>query len=608
MLKIGWSANLFPQQTLDLSDQKEIMMKYSFQNYKTLRYPLPEKTLLWNMYGAGLENIGVNGKPEIESIPEPADDQLLVRVDAVGMCFSDVKLINQGSAHPKLYNRNLKEEPTRVGHEATLTVIKVGKKLLEQFSPGERLVLQPDIYENNRSTAYGYTIPGGLIQYHLIGDEILNADAGSYVIPVGEEDMSYAEAALTEPWACVVASYTQRRRLSPKIGGMMWILGAPGNERQYDFSVGLDAPAKIVLSNTSTEFKRLVMEKKSPETEVIELHDLSPQQFQSLNEQVCNGDGFDDIVALGLGSSELITEAVKLIGFRGTFNLVGDQPLDGPVLIDAGRIHYHYTAYLGNNGLDISASYGEAHNRCQLKQHGTLVVVGAGGPMGQMHVQLAMEMKDGPKRIIASDVDHVRLSALKEFTKHIAEEKGIELLLFNPIESKQSLRELILEINDGQLADDVVVCVPSGPLMADSYQLLGPNGMFVLFAGVPVGTTINVEINDIFLNNRQLTGTSGSTLEDQRLVIERTLDGQLSPILSVAAIGGMDAAVNGLDAMMTGKYAGKVIIFPQIAEFPLTGLNDLAENYPEIAEKLGTNNSWTFEAEKALIEHFWRPE
>jgi len=583
-------------------------MKNPFQNYRTLDYPLPKETLLWNMYGAGLENIGVNGKPEKEPIPEPADDQLLVRVDAVGMCFSDVKLINQGCAHPKLYNRNLKEEPTRVGHEATLTVIKVGQKLSDQFHPGQRLVLQPDIYQNNRSTAYGYTIPGGLIQYHLIGDEVLNADAGSYVIPVGDEDMSYAEAALTEPWACVVASYTQRRRLSPKLGGTMWILAAPGDQRNYDFSLGLDAPAKIVLTNTSPALNNLVMEKKSPGTEVLEFHNLTPQQFQDLNQEVCKGEGFDDIVVLAPRSSALITEAVKLIGFRGTFNLVGDQPLDGPVLIDAGRIHYHYTAYLGNSGLDIAASYGEAHNRCQLKQHGTLVVVGAGGPMGQMHVQLAMEMKDGPKRIIASDVDPVRLSALKEFTNHIAEEKGLELILFNPMESKQNLRDYILEINDGQLADDVVVCVPSGPLMADSYHLLGPNGMFVLFAGVQVGTTINVEINDIFLNNLQLTGTSGSTLDDQRLVIERTVDGELSPILSVAAVGGMDAAVNGLDAMMTGKYAGKVLIFPQIAHFPLTGLNELADNYPELAEKLGTNNSWTFEAEKALIDHFWRPE
>jgi len=88
-------------------------MSNTFKDFQELTYDLPEKTLLWNMYGPGLENIGVDGKPETGQIPEPADDQMLVRVDAVGMCFSDVKLIKQGSKHPKLYDRDLKSNPTR---------------------------------------------------------------------------------------------------------------------------------------------------------------------------------------------------------------------------------------------------------------------------------------------------------------------------------------------------------------------------------------------------------------------------------------------------------------------------------------------------------------
>jgi hypothetical protein len=131
--------------------------------------------------------------------------------------------------------------------------------------------------------------------------------------------------------------------------------------------------------------------------------------------------------------------------------------------------------------------------------------------------------------------------------------------------------------------------------------------MFVLFAGAPIGNFMEVDINDIFLNNLQLTGTSGSTIDDQRLVVKRTVEGELSPILSVAAIGGMKAALDGLDAMMTGKYAGKVVILPQIEDFPLIGLNELAQNYPEIGKHLGENNAWTYEAEKALIEKFWKP-
>ncbi len=108
-------------------------MTNQYEKYQQLAQSLPETTQTWNFYGAGIENIGKDGQPERFGIPEPNDDQLLVRVDAVSLCFSDVKLITQGGKHPKLYNRDLKKEPTRLGHEASLTVIKVGKTVKEQF-------------------------------------------------------------------------------------------------------------------------------------------------------------------------------------------------------------------------------------------------------------------------------------------------------------------------------------------------------------------------------------------------------------------------------------------------------------------------------------------
>jgi hypothetical protein len=337
----------------------------------------------------------------------------------------------------------------------------------------------------------------------------------------------------------------------------------------------------------------------------LEINNLTPGGFRDINARVCNNAGFDDIVLLGPKSAALVSEATNQIAFRGTLNIVGNQPLNGPVMIDASRIHYHYTTYIGNNGMDIAASYGEARNRCDLTDGGTLVVVGAGGPMGQMHVQRALEMTGGPKLVIASDVDEARLKALEEFTKPIAEQNEKKIICFNPVASDQSIEAFLKEVNNNRLADDVVICVPSGPLMEDSFKLVGPDGMLVLFAGAPTGTKISIDIRNIYLNNQQLTGTSGSTLHDQRLVIQNTIEGNLSPILSVAAVGGMEAAVDGMDAMMTGKYAGKVVIFPQVTGFPLTGLDVMHEHYPEISEKLGVNNAWTVEAEQVLIEKFW---
>jgi threonine dehydrogenase-like Zn-dependent dehydrogenase len=572
-----------------------------FELYRKAEEQVPELTWAWQMYGAGVENIGRDGRPEQVPVGEPGPDQLLVRVDAVGMCFSDVKLIKQGGAHPKLYNRDLKKEPTRLGHEAALTVMKVGENLRGKYHPGQRLALQPDIYQNGRSTAYGYTIPGGLIQYHLIGPEVLDADDGAYVIPV-EGEIGYAEAALTEPWACVEAAYTQRRRLYPLTGGTMWILGNPGDERAYTFSQGLEAPARIVLTDVPASVAALARESGK---EVIVRDGLKPGDYPALSEELTGGQGFDDIVVLDPHSAEAITAAARLIAFRGTFNLVGTRPLDGAPQIDAGRIHYHYTAYLGNASTDIGASYGEARNRAELRPGGVAVFVGAGGPMGQMHVQRAIEQENGPRLLLATEVNPERLQALRESFCGLAERRGKQLVLFNPAE-EGPLPEKVRELTGGRGADDVIVCVPVAGLMAEAGTVLAPDGMLVFFAGVPNGTMIPLDLSNVYLHNAQFTGTSGSTLLDQQLVLDKALRRELSPNRSVAAVGGLEAARDGVQAMMEGRYAGKVVIFPNLHGLPLTGLNELAERYPDVAEKLGEGGVWTLEAERALINKFWK--
>jgi hypothetical protein len=74
----------------------------------------------------------------------------------------------------------------------------------------------------------------------------------------------------------------------------------------------------------------------------------------------------------------------------------------------------------------------------------------------------------------------------------------------------------------------------------------------------------------------------------------------------VGAIGGMRAAKDGIQAMIEGRYSGKIIIFPQIHDLPLMGLSELKEKLPDIAEKLEPGDMWTLEAEKALFEKYWR--
>ena len=159
---------------------------------------------------------------------------------------------------------------------------------------------------------------------------------------------------------------------------------------------------------------------------------------------------------------------------------------------------------------------------------------------------------------------------------------------------------------DKKGADDVVVSVPIADVMAEAATVMNPNGMLVFFAGVPNGTLAPLNLSTVYLNNTQYTGTSGLTMNDQQQVVDLADKGDLSPGCSVGAIGGMQAAKEGIQAMIEGRYSGKIIIFPQIHDLPLMGLSELKEKLPEIADKLEPGDMWTSEAEMALFEKYWR--
>ena len=573
-------------------------MTSQYDRYRAADLDLPEQGWAWHLWGAGEDNMGKDDQPELVPVPRPDADHMLVRIDSVGLCFSDVKIMRQGGSHPKLYDRDLSAEPTRLGHEVSLTVIEVGDNLKDRYHAGQRLAVQPDIYQDGTSTAYGYTIPGGLIQYHLMGAEMLETDDGACLLPI-PDTMGYAEASTLEPWGCVMAAYTQRRRLEPKAGGTMWIIGRPGDEREYAFSSGLDAPATIVLTDVPASAARLV-EGTSATTVVRD--GLGPDDFQALVDELTDSAGFDDIVMLDPRSAATTGAVATRIARRGTLNLVGEAALDGLVDLDVGRLHYDYTAYLGGRGPDIAASYGAARNRCDLRPRGTTVFVGAGGPMGLMHVQRAIQQPDGPRTIVATEVSDERLQSLEDRLAHLAESNDCELVTFNSQTSEQSLHDFVMGLTDGRGADDVVVSVPIADVMAEADTLMNPDGMLVFFAGVPNGTLAPLNLSAVYLDNAQYTGTSGLTIHDQQQVVDLANRGELSPGSIVGAVGGMRAAKDGLRALVEGSYSGKVLIFPQIHDLPLMGLDELQETLPQVAEKLSPGGTWNDEAEKALFD------
>ena len=216
-------------------------MADKYWDYRKGQEPVPEKNRLWPLFGAGFENLGVEDKPIEAPMPSYGPDELLVRHDACGLCFSDIKILSLGDKHPRIF-KDMKQDPVVMGHEVVMTVVGVGEHLKDKYKVGQRFIIQADIYDQGVGYAYGYMIQGGLSQYAVIGKQVLDGDDGNYLIPIREET-GYVEGALVEPWACVIAAYELKYRTSLKSGGVAWIIGAAGADpaRPYTISAGFDA-------------------------------------------------------------------------------------------------------------------------------------------------------------------------------------------------------------------------------------------------------------------------------------------------------------------------------------------------------------------------------
>jgi threonine dehydrogenase-like Zn-dependent dehydrogenase len=557
--------------------------------YQRADAPLPEKNRLWPLYGAGMENLGRDGMPIDVSMPEYGPDELLVRHDAVGLCFSDIKIIRLGEDHPRIY-RDMQADPVVQGHEVSLTVVGVGENLRDQYQVGDRFIIQADIFVDGIGYAYGYEIQGGLSLYGVIDQRILNGDHGNYLIPV-QPETGYAESALTEPWACVIAAYQLQYRTGLKASGTAWVIGA-GDKGLYTISMGFDDeshPNRLLLTNVPAEFDAWFREQAAVlGIDVLEAPDLKNPPHTPV----------DDIVLLGADVDVIETVSPHLADF-GIVALVADEPLPRKVSVDVGRIHYNRWVYVGAPGPDIATAYSRVSVRSTLKPGGRAWFVGAAGPMGRMHVQRSIQSAEGPGTIVCTDVSGLRLDDLCTSFAAEAEAKGIEWLCLNPL-NKEVYEAAMARFRDGGF-DDIIVLAPVPPLIADAATYLAPKGVMNIFAGVARGTMVDLDLSDAYLKDARVIGHSASTIDDLRLMLSQAESGELSPNRSVAAIGSLNAAKDGMIAMQDAVYPGKIVIYPHIKEMPLTALSDLKDVLPTVYARLRNGREWTVEAEREFL-------
>ena len=547
--------------------------------------------------------VQLTGKNELrltsdKPVTLPAGNQILARVEATGLCFSDIKLFHQFSRHPRkssivqgiapellatMPNYVPDNAPTVPGHESVVRIVAVGEEVTDHCV-GERCLVQTD-YRNlltatGGNAAFGYNFEGGLQEYVLI-DERVSRDAITgerMLLPVGD-DRAASAICLVEPWACVEHSYQNHDRTFVKPGGNLLVVVDEGHIPRgiAESFAGGGMPGRVVaccadmvqFDTMSEIFTTLAMC-----ADVCRLPDFH----------------FDDILYFGANPSAIEALNSKLAN-QGICNVVtGGEPIGRPVEIGVGRIHYGMTRWIGTHSENALAGYAMVAHTCDLDPKDTCLVMGAGGPIGQMHVLRAIFHGGEGTRITATDLDNARLAVLKRIALPLADSRGETLSLANPN----------LAAPDGPFTY-IVTMAPSPDLVREAISYAARRARINVFAGIPAGTVSAIDIDTVIDRQCYLFGTSGSVVRDMEIVINRIEAHGLDTNYSVAAVCGMAGAIRGIEAMEKRTIPGRIIVYPQLHALDLTPLAALAEQFPSVAERLH-DGVWTREAEQELLK------
>jgi L-iditol 2-dehydrogenase len=183
-------------------------------------------------------------------------------------------------------------------------------------------------------------------------------------------------------------------------------------------------------------------------------------------------------------------------------------------------------------------------------QPGKTVLVIGSGIAGLMHVMLARAT--GARRIVATDISRFRLDAARRLgadMTYLAED-------YQP--------DLLRQVNQGQLADLVIVCAGASPAITQALKSVERAGTVLFFAPTGPGVTVPLSINDLFWRNDITLKTSyAGSPADYQTALDLIQTGTL-PIremithrLSLAETG------HGFQLVAAAQDSLKVIIEPQ---------------------------------------------
>ncbi len=258
---------------------------------------------------------------EIRETPEPplkGPREVLVRIDAVGVCGSDVHYYSKGRIGSALV-----KFPFIMGHECAGTVREVGAEV-RRLQPGQRVAIDPLVScgqcdqcragrahtcRNQRFLGLPGQSEGALAEYLVLPEECC------YPIPVG---MTFEEAVLVEPLS--IGVYAQRMS-QVESGARIAILGSG--------PIGLSVLiACRVATNCRAYVTDLIPERLRLASQLGAAWTGNPAQVDTVKSVRESESLGVDLVFECAGKQETADQAVELLKPGGTLLIVGIPEVD----------------------------------------------------------------------------------------------------------------------------------------------------------------------------------------------------------------------------------------------------------------------------------------
>ena len=181
---------------------------------------------------------------------------------------------------------------------------------------------------------------------------------------------------------------------------------------------------------------------------------------------------------------------------------------------------------------------------------GKSVLVVGSGIAGLLHVQVARALEAG--RVIATDINDYRLEAAQRFGADVVIHAGDDL----PARLRQ--------VNDGRLADLVIVCTGAISAIAQALQSVERGGTVLLFAPTDPGATIPISINELFWRNDvTLTTSYAGSPADYMAALEMIRAHHICPAEMITHRLSLAETGLGFQLVAGAQDSIKVIIEPQ---------------------------------------------